>query len=106
VHRYSGSRTARIQVTRDNGRVRVEIKDEGCGLSRPTHPDLMETVGVGIAGMRERIHELNGIFEIESAPGRGTIVRAVLPDSYPQRAPRVRGAVLSMGAEGFAQRSE
>ena len=36
-------------------------------------------MGVGIAGMRERVKQLNSSFEIISTPGSGTIVRAILP---------------------------
>jgi len=34
--------------------------------------------GVGLAGMRERMHELTGKLEIDS-DGRGTMVRATVP---------------------------
>jgi signal transduction histidine kinase len=34
--------------------------------------------GVGLAGMRERLHELNGRLDIES-DGRGTSMRATVP---------------------------
>jgi two-component system, NarL family, sensor kinase len=81
VYRYSGSATARICLSRDQGHIRVEVADSGCGLpSRFDHRRGCGT-GVGIAGMRERVHCLNGVFEIESAPGRGTTVRALFPDS-------------------------
>ena len=35
-------------------------------------------VGVGIAGMRERLHQLKGRLEIESGPN-GTTVSATMP---------------------------
>lgn len=79
VHRYSGSRTARIHLAREDGHIRVEVIDTGCGLARPIRPNSADAAGVGIAGMRERVHELNGAFEVETAPGRGTTVRALLP---------------------------
>jgi PAS domain S-box-containing protein len=80
VHRYSGSRIAAIRLTRheENGEVRVEIQDQGCGL-QPHPPGRNSRLGVGIAGMRERVKQLNGTFEIESVAGRGLTVRAVLP---------------------------
>lgn len=81
VYRYSGSRNARILLARDGPYVRVEVSDAGCGLPRSTRRGARATVGVGIAGMRERVHELDGSFEIESFPGRGTTVRALLPYS-------------------------
>lgn len=84
VHRYSGSHTARILLARGKGHVRVEVADQGCGLAHSIREGSGEGTGVGIASMRERIHELNGLFEIESTPGQGTTVRALLPDSVPR----------------------
>jgi len=80
VHRYSGSRTVTIRLLREEGQIRAEVQDEGCGLA-PAAPvtGWGAPLGVGIAGMRERVKQLHGVFEIESAPGRGTTVRAVLP---------------------------
>jgi PAS domain S-box-containing protein len=78
VHRYSGSSTATIRVSRKEGEVHVEVEDEGCGLQTPTAGQ-NSRLGVGIAGMRERVKQLHGAFEIQSVAGRGTTVRAVLP---------------------------
>jgi signal transduction histidine kinase len=80
VHRYSASRTVAIRLVREAGQVWAEIEDAGCGL--PVIPHVGSKgihMGVGIAGMRERVAQMNGTFEIESTPGRGTTVRVVLP---------------------------
>jgi two-component system, NarL family, sensor kinase len=80
VHRYSGSRTVAIHLAREDGQIRAEVRDQGCGLALPAPPMGWDApLGVGIAGMRERVKQLHGVFEIESAPGRGTTVRAILP---------------------------
>ena len=79
VHRYSGSSTARIHVRRENGRLLAEVRDEGCGLAVASEVRGSAPPGVGIAGMRERVQHLNGVFEIESIAGRGTVVRVTLP---------------------------
>jgi len=80
IHRYSGSKVARIRLARDSGAVRAEVQDEGCGLMHPMQSSGSNHLpGVGIAGMRERAHQLNGIFEIQSAHGSGTTVRVILP---------------------------
>jgi two-component system, NarL family, sensor kinase len=80
VHRHSGSRTVSVRVSCDKGRLRAEVKDEGCGMPL-VHPVLGDRPpdGVGITGMRERAEQLNGAFEIESEPGHGTTVRVTLP---------------------------
>lgn len=85
VHRYSGSRTAQIRISGSDGQVHLEVKDQGCGLARPAYCYLAEPAGVGIPGMRERVRELNGVLEIESAPGQGTTIRAALPHKIASR---------------------
>jgi PAS domain S-box-containing protein len=80
VHRYSGSKTASITVSRSEGRVVAEVRDQGCGLSVSGAGNGSQSPpGVGIVGMRERVQQLNGTFEIQSVPGHGTTVRAILP---------------------------
>jgi signal transduction histidine kinase len=80
VHRYSGSRTATIRLSRRDGLICAEVLDEGCGLPAPTSATGWTVpLGVGIVGMRERVKQLQGSFEIESAPGKGTAVRVLLP---------------------------
>jgi PAS domain S-box-containing protein len=88
VHRYSGSQTVTIRVARQERQVLVEVSDQGCGL-HSIAPGRNARLGVGIAGMRERVKQLDGIFEMESRPGHGTTVRAVLPfvPQEPQRNP-------------------
>ena len=83
IHRYSGSRRAWIRIVQANGRIRMEIRDEGRGIPISEGPTKTKTIphGVGIAGMRERIRQLGGTFEIESSPERGVTLRAGLPVS-------------------------
>jgi PAS domain S-box-containing protein len=81
VHRHAGAQKATIRLRRLGAEVLLEIEDDGIGI--PT--DVMErvraqnaaSVGVGIAGMRERLSQLGGTLELHSSP-RGTVVRARL----------------------------
>jgi signal transduction histidine kinase len=75
VHRHAKSATARIRLDRADGWITLEVRDAGCGLLR----DAGELVGVGIAGMRERLAPLGGALTIESNPS-GTAVMARIPD--------------------------
>lgn len=80
VHRYSGSSTAEIVVVPESSRLQVEVRDHGCGFpSSPADRRRRPALGVGISGMRERVRQLNGMFELESSPGAGTTVRVLLP---------------------------
>jgi signal transduction histidine kinase len=80
VHRHSGSTTAQVRVGREPQKVSLEIQDQGRGLSENGNAGAAGPAvpGVGIQGMRERVRQLGGNFEIESRPG-STIVRAAIP---------------------------
>jgi PAS domain S-box-containing protein len=77
VHRHSGSPTATIRIARENGDVVLEVSDRGRGL-HIRDDGSVTNAGVGLAGMRERVRQLGGRFEIKSS-GRGTTVRAIVP---------------------------
>ncbi|HUA01697.1 MAG TPA: CHASE3 domain-containing protein [Candidatus Aquilonibacter sp.] len=76
IHRHSGSPRADVAIERTPKDVTLRVRDYGNGIS----PELLERfrtsgshVGVGLAGMRERVREQGGRFDIESADP-GTIV--------------------------------
>ncbi len=105
VHRYSGSGTARIRIWRDERELHAEVQDEGCGLAIAGVAGGSHTPpGVGIAGMRERVQQLNGTFDIDSVPGKGTTVRITLPiDRGAKQAPANDGGgenLQETGTEG------
>ena len=81
VHRHSGSSSASIRLWRAGPEVVLEVEDRGIGVPRDklawVKTQMPAAVGVGIAGMRERLSQLGGTLEIESSP-RGTLVRARL----------------------------
>jgi len=82
IHRHSGSPIAIIRLVRSDRLVRVEIEDKGKGIPQEKRTEMTSsgTVGVGIRGMRERVRQLGGTLDIESAEnGRGTLVVARLP---------------------------
>ena len=55
--------------------LRIEVDDRGRGIAAVTDDD----PHFGLRLMRTRVHEIGGSIEIESTPGRGTRVVAVLP---------------------------
>ena len=76
IHRHSESSLASIRLSRGEDYAQLEIQDYGRGIS----PEKQSPVnaGVGIRGMRERVRQLGGMFEIRSS-GEGTVVLARFP---------------------------
>jgi signal transduction histidine kinase len=84
IHRHSGSKTAKIQLTRKDGRVHCEISDQGRGIPHGQQLSINSsaTIGVGLRGMRERVSQLGGILKVHSN-GSGTTVAVELPAMPP-----------------------
>lgn len=91
IHRHSGSPTAHISLVRDAETATLRIEDHGSGVP----PGILEhrgiaSLGIGIAGMRERVRQLQGTLEIAGGQD-GTTILAVLP------LPRDLAAVAGQG---------
>jgi PAS domain S-box-containing protein len=83
IHRHSGSKTALIRIEREDGKVRVEVEDQGKGMSLERLTEIQsQGTGVGIRGMRERVRHFHGDLVIESN-GSGTKLYATLPLKTP-----------------------
>jgi len=81
VHRHSGASEVSVSFHRHRETAILEIHDFGRGIAAERLVRLRETnaeSGVGLAGMRERLNELNGTLEIES-DDHGTTMRATVP---------------------------
>jgi PAS domain S-box-containing protein len=75
VHRHAAGRRAEIRIYREEDRLRFSIADDGHGFA-PRDPD--DPPGIGVEGMRTRLAQLGGSFEIISTT-TGTTVCAALP---------------------------
>ena len=81
IHRHAGSETARIRLRRDTETLVLEIEDRGHGIPDVALKHITSGgggVGVGIAGMNERIEQLGGRLDVTSSD-HGTTVRVWLP---------------------------
>jgi signal transduction histidine kinase len=78
VSRHAQTDHAWINLKFEPAQVILQVGDQGSGFD-PTG-DLIPPRGWGLAGMRERVESVNGCFQITSAPGKGTLVEAVLPE--------------------------
>jgi len=93
VHLHSGSKSARIRLSKRANAVWLRIQDRGKGMPAGVAQDgdrddsgALDSasvagapeLGVGIAGMRQRLRQLGGRLEIRST-SHGTTITAVVP---------------------------
>jgi signal transduction histidine kinase len=72
VAKYANASHATVEMTRENGRLVVEVADDGVGGADPEN-------GTGLRGLADRIAVLEGRLEIDSERGKGTTVTARIP---------------------------
>jgi signal transduction histidine kinase len=75
IGKYASAARCSITLRKSEDGVRVEVEDDGVGFTADTG----ENFGHGLIGMRQRIEACGGELFVESAPGRGTRLRARLP---------------------------
>jgi signal transduction histidine kinase len=77
--KHARASAVRVQLTREDGWLVLDVHDDGAGFEPggdfPGH--------LGLRSMRERVERLGGDLAIDSAPGRGTRVRALVPAGMP-----------------------
>jgi len=88
IHRHSGSKTAAIRLSRNAREIRLEIKDQGKGISAERLADIQSGAsGVGTRGMRERVRQFEGRIKFESnGAGTKVVVTFPIPKSEPRQA--------------------
>jgi signal transduction histidine kinase len=72
VAKYARASEARVAVRRVDGRVTVEVADDGVGGADAAG-------GSGLRGLADRVAALDGTLSLDSPPGDGTRLRAEIP---------------------------
>jgi PAS domain S-box-containing protein len=72
VAKYASATEVRVSAERNDGRVVVEVSDDGVGGADPTR-------GSGLRGLADRVEALDGRLDVQSTEGGGTRVRAEIP---------------------------
>jgi signal transduction histidine kinase len=73
IARHAQTQSATVQLLGNADRLTIMVRDRGRGFDPHT------TVGGGLSGIRERVSLVGGALEIETAPGRGTVITAEIP---------------------------
>jgi signal transduction histidine kinase len=71
VAKHAQAEHAFVELALEPDALRVQIRDDGVGGANPS--------GNGLHGLCDRVEALDGRLEVESPPGGGTAVTAVLP---------------------------
>jgi signal transduction histidine kinase len=74
VSKYAHAGHATVRVERVDGRLLVDVSDDGVGGASAAH-------GSGLRGLSDRVAALSGTLEVSSPPGHGTRLHAELPCS-------------------------
>ncbi|MGW4158527.1 sensor histidine kinase [Streptomyces sp. NPDC004788] len=72
VSKHSGAKRVWVDVWRADGRLMLQVRDDGRGGATPA-------AGHGLAGLTERIDAVDGVLAIDSPAGGPTTVTAELP---------------------------
>ena len=72
IAKHADARSAVISLGRQNGRLLVEISDDGRGGA-------VAHTGGGLQGLADRVAAVGGTLEIDSEPGTGTTIHAEMP---------------------------
>jgi PAS domain S-box-containing protein len=74
--KYSGVSEFRVELTATPDEIQLTVRDEGTGFNVEA---AKKSSGLGLVSMQERVHLVHGILSVESKPGTGTSVLAVVP---------------------------
>jgi signal transduction histidine kinase len=72
IAKYAHATRATVALARDNGDLRVEVTDDGVGGASVG-------AGSGLTGLTDRVGALGGRLNLDSPPGGGTRLTAVIP---------------------------
>ena len=80
VIRHAQASQAEINFQLLKDKARLEIRDNGCGFTVPRRwIELARQGHMGLVGAAERAEAAGGKLDVESAPGKGTLIRVQVP---------------------------
>ncbi len=68
-----------LTTSRQDGQIEIIFEDDGIGFNVTQVEENELESGLGLRSIKERIHQLQGTFQIESQPGKGTILHIQFP---------------------------
>ncbi|WP_374008967.1 sensor histidine kinase [Leifsonia sp. LS-T14] len=84
VRKHAGAGSVQVVLGYPAGAVTLDVRDDGNGFDASAPRE-----GYGLDGMQARVREVGGTFELTTAPGEGTRLRAMLPAPAPAASDQV-----------------
>jgi PAS domain S-box-containing protein len=79
IIRHSGAKNVAVELRREAERLTLSVRDDGTGFDPAVIQQRTHDFTLGLVSMKERALLVRGGFEVQSAPGRGTEIRAWFP---------------------------
>jgi signal transduction histidine kinase len=73
--KHSQASEVRVRFHEEGNAICLEIEDNGCGFAMEGARVGKGSKRLGLLGMKERVEMVGGSLSVESAPGKGTIIR-------------------------------
>jgi PAS domain S-box-containing protein len=70
--RYAAAQRVEVEALQLDGRLCVEVRDDGCGGADPA-------TGSGLRGLGDRVAAIDGVLQVSSPAGGGTVLRVEIP---------------------------
>lgn len=77
AYRHAQGQGQAVSARRMGSSFELRVSDRGPGMREDLEDQAADRMG--LSGLRERVEVLGGRFRIESEPGRGTTLLALLP---------------------------
>jgi two-component system NarL family sensor kinase len=76
---HSGAAHVVLTLAADSERIELEVRDDGAGFDPGRRAAALQEGHIGLASSERRVQAAGGELVVDSAPGRGTAIRATLP---------------------------
>jgi PAS domain S-box-containing protein len=90
VDQHAQASSVQVSIRRIKDAVRMEIHDDGKSFEADRVLLAKKHKRLGLLGSRERVEMVGGTFGVESAPGKGTTIRAEIPTNSDTTKKRVK----------------
>jgi signal transduction histidine kinase len=94
VAKHAEATLVEVNIRKLHGVACMEIHDNGKSFLAERAMFATKIKRLGLLGMRERVEMVGGHFSVESAPGKGTTIRAQVPFARSRRRPAGAGVEI------------